>query len=147
MIRRWLPLLLDILAGGLFVYAGVVKASNPADFMREIDNYRLLSTWLASGVATYLPWLEVICGLAVMTGAWRESGRCVLVILMIVFMTALTTAWWRGLDIRCGCFGAGGSSTAQIGYGYLYMRDVGILAALCTAGLLRHLLKVKVADS
>jgi len=52
-----------------------------------------------------LPWLELVCGLSLLTGFWPESTLGVILLLMAVFLAATGQAWVRGLEIDCGCFG------------------------------------------
>ena len=47
---------------------------------------------------------------------------------MVLFMVGILQAWLRGLDIDCGCFGAG-DATAEPGmnYGLTLLRDAAFL--------------------
>jgi putative oxidoreductase len=110
--------ILRLLAGGIFLVAGVLKVLDPARFAADIDHFRLLKYFAVAPLALYLPWLEIICGLAVFAGAWRRSALGLLLALTIVFIAAIISAWMRGLDIRCGCFGA--ASTAPLAYDLLF---------------------------
>jgi uncharacterized membrane protein YphA (DoxX/SURF4 family) len=109
---NWLTRIPRLLAGGVFLVAGVLKVLDPARFAADIDHFRLLPYFAVAPLALYLPWLEVICGLAVLVGAWRRSALVLLLAMIVVFIAAITSAWMRGLDIRCGCFGA--ASTAPL---------------------------------
>jgi putative oxidoreductase len=113
-----LTCMLRFLAGGVFLVAGVLKVLDPARFAADIDHFRLLPYFAVAPLALYLPWLEVICGLAVLVGAWRRSALVLLLALTIVFIAIITSAWMRGLDIRCGCFGA--ASTAPLAYDLVF---------------------------
>jgi putative oxidoreductase len=113
-----LTCILRLLAGGIFVVAGVLKVLDPAHFAADIDHFRLLKYFAVAPLALYLPWLEIICGLAVFVNTWRRSALVLLLALTIVFIAAITSAWMRGLDIRCGCFGA--ASTAPLAYDLVF---------------------------
>lgn len=96
-----------LLLGGVFIYAAALKIADPAGFATDIQHFRLLPYPLTLGLGLYLPWLEIICGVSVLC-RWRE--RCALLLLAglcFVFSVALASAWYRGLDINCGCFGHG----------------------------------------
>ena len=94
-----------ILIGGLFIYAGVVKIVNPIDFARDIDNYKMLP-WPASvWLALYLPWLEILCGLALITRILYRGSVFIVTALMSLFIIVSIAAKARGLDVSCGCFG------------------------------------------
>jgi uncharacterized membrane protein YphA (DoxX/SURF4 family) len=92
-------------AGGLFVYAGVLKALDPASFADDIGRYRLLPFFADAPLALYLPWLEITCGLALIAGLARRGALAVLLALTALFTLALASALARGLDLDCGCFG------------------------------------------
>jgi putative oxidoreductase len=113
-----LTCLLRLLAGGVFLVAGVLKVLDPAHFAADIDHFRLLPYFAVAPLALYLPWLEIVCGLAVFVNKWRRSTLALLLALTIVFIVAITSAWMRGLDIRCGCFGA--ASTAPLAYDLVF---------------------------
>jgi putative oxidoreductase len=122
-----LACMLRILAGGLFVVAGALKAFNPANFAADIDHYHLLPYFALAPLALYLPWLEIICGLAVIAScAFRRSALVLLFALTVVFTGAVVSAMIRGLDISCGCFGAGSAMPLS----YALIRNVILLAML-----------------
>jgi putative oxidoreductase len=101
-----------LLLGGTFAYAAVLKLADPATFATDIAHYRLLPYPLTLAVSVYLPWLELVCAMAVLV-RWRERGAQALLLgVCVVFSLALASAWWRGLDISCGCFGHAGVATA-----------------------------------
>lgn len=98
---------IGIAVGAVFIYAGVVKALDPAQFAADIGNYRLLPIPAGAALALYLPWLEVVCGGALVFKQMYRGALIVLAALCVVFMGALLSAKARGLDIACGCFGNG----------------------------------------
>ena len=107
--RRFLPRTLEVLLALLFLYAGVSKALDPATFARDVENYRLLSALPSGALALYLPWLEILAGLALLLNRLRAGSLALLLALSAAFSVALASAWLRGLDISCGCFGSGPS--------------------------------------
>jgi len=116
-----------LLLGGTFIYAATLKIMDPAAFVADIDHYRLVAYPLAAVLGVYLPWLEVVCGLAVVL-RWRERGALVLLLtLCTVFSVALASAWMRGLDINCGCFGRG--TTANVPWALMRSLGFGGLSA------------------
>ena len=94
-----------ILIGALFVYAGAVKVIDPVAFARDIDNYKMLPWRTGVSLALYLPWLEILCGLALITRVFFRGSVFIVTSLMSVFIIASIVAKARGLDISCGCFG------------------------------------------
>lgn len=110
--------------GALFVYAGWLKARDPGVFLIGIRSYQMLPDPFAAWLSLMLPWVEIFAGLAVITGWLRRGGLLILNGMLVVFAIVLSLAWFRGLDIDCGCFGGGGKTTLVEGM----IRDVALLA-------------------
>jgi len=102
---RYLWRILDLIVGGIFIYAGVIKALEPVQFANDIDNYKTLPWFISVRLAFYLPWLEIVCGLALSFGFLYRGGLSILTALILIFVGATIAAKARGLDITCGCFG------------------------------------------
>ncbi len=121
---------LGLLVGALFVYAGVIKALDPAQFFADVQGYDLIP-WRAATVALafYLPWLEIIGGLAILVRPLHAAALLILSGLLLVFTVALALAWIRGLDISCGCFGG---DPHHPRYFLWLARDIGLLAVTLT---------------
>ena len=103
--REKMKRIVAILIGGLFVYAGAVKIIDPVEFARDIDNYKMLPWQPSVWLALYLPWLEIFCGLALITRVFFRGGVFIVTALMSLFIIASIAAKARGLDVSCGCFG------------------------------------------
>jgi putative oxidoreductase len=97
--------ILGVAVGGLFVYAGAVKALDPVQFGLDIDNFKILPWFVSVRLAFFLPWLEILCGLAVILRFLYRGGLSILTLAVLVFIGATVAAKVRGLDITCGCFG------------------------------------------
>ncbi len=100
-IRRFV----DVILGGLFIYAGAMKMLDPVQFAHDIDNYKILPWSAGVGLAFYLPWLEMIAGLLLILRVLYRGSLGILIALTSVFIVATIAAKVRGLDITCGCFG------------------------------------------
>lgn len=123
--QSWLRQVLALIFGGVFLYAGVLKLRDPALFLNDIRSFALLPDPYAAWLALGLPWLEVFAGLAVITGLGRGGGLLLLNAALVGFFIAIGSAWWRGLDITCGCFGGDASKS---NYTELFIRDSILLA-------------------
>jgi putative oxidoreductase len=95
----------DLVVGGVFIYAGVIKVLDPIQFGIDIDNYKTLPWFISVRLAFYLPWLEIFCGVALIFRFLYRGGLSILAALTSVFIIATVAAKVRGLDITCGCFG------------------------------------------
>jgi putative oxidoreductase len=120
-----LRFLLLLIFGGVFIYAGTMKAWRPMDFLEDVRSFALLPDPYAAILALFLPWVEIFGGIAVITGLGRKGGLLVLNASLVIFLAAILIAWSRGTDIRCGCFGGSGAATSN--YVELIVRDVVLL--------------------
>jgi len=124
---RFVWRIVEFIAGGLFIYAGVLKALDPISFAIDIDNYKMLPWFVGVRFAFYLPWLEILCGAAVITRKLYVGGLSILAGLTFVFIIASIVAKARGLDITCGCFG---HASKYLNFAGHLALDFALLAAL-----------------
>jgi uncharacterized membrane protein YphA (DoxX/SURF4 family) len=124
----WLRTGARILLGGVFVVAGVLKVPDPSAAVRAVRAYRILAEPLVAPVAFGLPVLEIAIGLALLAGVFVRTAAIASAVLLVVFIAAVGSAWARGLQIDCGCFGNGGQVAAgETAYPAEVIRDVGLL--------------------
>lgn len=105
--NRWFLLLVRLVLGAIFLYAGATKIADPQVFADSIASFRVVPTQLIGLLALGLPPMEVLLGLMLILG-WRVRSAAFCVgMLTVVFAIALGQALARGLEVDCGCFGAG----------------------------------------
>jgi uncharacterized membrane protein YphA (DoxX/SURF4 family) len=79
-------------------------------------------------VAFGLPVVEIAVGLALMLGVFVRTAALVAAVLLAVFLVGVGSAWARGLQIDCGCFGNGGQVAAgETAYPLEVLRDAALL--------------------
>ncbi len=118
------------LVGGVWVVAGVVKLADPAATVRAVRAYELLPESVVPLVGHGLPVLEILVGLCLLAGIFVRTAAGVSGAVLVAFVVGISSAWARGLQIECGCFGGGGGPTqnAAAAYPWDIARDVGLLA-------------------
>ena len=117
-----------VVLGGVFVVSGALKIPDPAEAVRAVRAYRLLPEALVAPVAFGMPVVEIAVGLALLAGVFVRTAAVAAAVLLIVFIAAVTSAWARGLQIDCGCFGGGGEVAAgETAYGTEILRDAALL--------------------
>jgi uncharacterized membrane protein YphA (DoxX/SURF4 family) len=127
---------LRVAVAAVFFTAGVMKIwdfkhghSATPDFTLAIQHYKILPWPDATIVlALYLPWLEVVAAIGVFVKRVALGAAAAMLGMTLVFLGALGSAWLRGLDIACGCFGMDEVST---NFPALMLRDAVLLAAVC----------------
>lgn len=100
----WLSLLTRMVVGGIFVFSSVEKTANPNAFALLIDNYRLFPHEVSLILASFLPWMELVCGMAILSGVGHRGGGLAAGTLTFGFTIAVVSGLLRGLDISCGCY-------------------------------------------
>jgi len=107
--------LLRLGLGGLLAVAGLLKLRDPSGFAAEIANYQLLPA-LAAYPAAILPATELVLGLSLMAAPapWRRAATVGVAILFVLFTIAVGSAYARGINIACGCFGGGGAAIGPL---------------------------------
>ncbi len=74
--KETIPLILRVLMGAWFVYAGGLKifGSGLDGFVVDIENYKLVTGGLAVAAAYIIPWVEVVAGICFMLGILRKGA-------------------------------------------------------------------------
>ncbi len=122
--RRWIEGVALVTLAAVFGVAGALKLAGPVVFADAIYRYRLLPWGASLVLAVYLPWLELICALALGIARLRRPAVAVMMGLCVLFLGALIAAKARGLELSCGCFG-GAASGSDLGQAIV--RDVVVL--------------------
>ena len=112
-----------------FVSAGYFKALNPAAFLMDVRSFQLLDDPWAAWLAMSLPWLEILCGLALVSGILLDGAILTITGMLAAFLAAILYSWHRGIDLQCGCFG---ENPDVSNYRELITRDVILLAIAIT---------------
>ena len=103
------------------------KIWDPAAFAEEVSYYHMLPMWGVNWMAIFLPWLELVCAVALLTGIGRRGANVLVILMLVVFTYAIGHAVHEGRDISCGCFGHG-EAAEHVGY-VAIGRDALMLAA------------------
>ncbi|MBS1516972.1 MAG: DoxX family membrane protein [Bacteroidetes bacterium] len=102
--NKYFLILLRLIVGGLFIYASLDKLYHQEEFSKAIYNYKFLPEIFINIFAIIIPYLELISGIFLVLGIFKRGSSFVITALLFVFIIALTQAYFRGLDISCGCF-------------------------------------------
>jgi uncharacterized membrane protein YphA (DoxX/SURF4 family) len=124
----WLATAARLLLGGVLLVAGALKVPDPAAAVRAVRAYQLLPEALVGPVAFGLPVLEIAVGLALLVGVFVRTAALASAALMVLFLVGVVSAWARGLQIDCGCFGGGGTvAPDETAYPSEVARDTALL--------------------
>ena len=127
--KEWLGLLVRLVTGGVWIYAGALKLPDPAQSVAAVRAYQLLPSSFVSPVGQLLPILEVVVGTLLVLGLLTRFAAVVSAGLFIMFIVGIASVWARGIEIDCGCFGGGGyDPDAMSKYPWEIARDAALLA-------------------
>jgi putative oxidoreductase len=123
----WLHRVLGVALGGIFLYAASGKILDPRPLVTIIWNYRILPAGPINLMAIYMPWMELVVGLALLSGFKRRSAAAWAVALLSSFTVALLINAARGIDVACGCFSTSAQDVQNAWL--LVLRDLPMLLA------------------
>ena len=103
----WIELIIRWLFGLTFVYASYHKIIEPAHFAKIIYGYYLFPELLINLIAIILPYMELLCGIALILGIYPRSALLILQVMLFSFIVALSINWIRGHNFDCCCFSFG----------------------------------------
>ena len=103
-----------LVTGGVWIVAGALKLPDPAASVRAVRAYDLLPEAIVPTVGHLLPVLEVVIGVCLVLGLLTRAAALISALLFLAFIVGIASAWARGLQIECGCFGGGGTSADAI---------------------------------
>lgn len=88
-----IPLLLARLGlGYMFIWMGLNKVGHPMEFLKQIHLYEMLPEspgLYMNATAIVLPWLEIICGLALILGVYLRGAALTIALMLAVFTPAI----------------------------------------------------------
>ncbi len=127
-ILPWAGLAARLLVGGVWLVAGALKIGDLPASVRAVRAYQLLPEAIVPAVGYGLPLFELILGTLLVVGLVTRLSAVLSALLQIAFLIGIISAWSRGLQIDCGCFGGGGFvADAAQRYPWEVARDVGLL--------------------
>ena len=103
----YVSLVLRVVVAIIFLYTGMIKLQNPGEFAVSIQNYQIIPVALTNLIAIILPWIEIFSGCLLIFGVYSRASAVILSILTGIFIIAMFSAYLRGLNIDCGCYGPG----------------------------------------
>ena len=97
--------ILQAAVGAVFLTAGALKSLDPVAAVLAVGAYDLVPPPLALAAGLLLPGLEVAIGAALLTRFLATGASALAALLSLGFLVFVVSAWSRGLDVACGCFG------------------------------------------
>ena len=87
----------------VFIIAAFEKIARPWDFGRAIFAYQLVNGYLISPTAIFMPWIEMFAGILLLFNKFTRPSAIILAGMNLVFIFAIASVIFRGMNIDCGC--------------------------------------------
>lgn len=88
--NRWLLLAMRLLLAAVFIYAALQKVGRPLLFADEIRMYGIIDHGpVLYLLAIVLPWIELLCGISLVTGLLMRGSALILAVVNVVFIVVI----------------------------------------------------------
>lgn len=113
----------------MLLVSGFAHIENSYRFYDTVLSYKLVGPNLGLWIAGYLPFLQVTLGIALLFDhRGRRVALALSTLLFAGFVFFQTSAWYRKLDISCGCFG--GNDDSMIGWRSIGVANFGLILSM-----------------
>jgi uncharacterized membrane protein YphA (DoxX/SURF4 family) len=127
-IQIWSVVLIRVVLGITFLFAGAIKASASEEFALALVPFSILPEAWTGTFAMALAITEIAAGLLILLPRVHRIGSAAILLLAILFIGVLTWALSNGLIVSCGCFG-GDETPSASAMQLAILRDIGIAGA------------------
>jgi uncharacterized membrane protein YphA (DoxX/SURF4 family) len=100
----WIELIARWVVGLLFVLASLHKILQPGVFAQIVYSYQLFPDFSINLIAIFLPFVELVAGLALVCGIYPRAAAAIVNALLVAFMVIIAINLTRGHAFDCGCF-------------------------------------------
>lgn len=135
-ILPWSVALTRVFLGGIFLYAGIVKASASEAFALALVPFTILPDSWIGAFAILLAWTEIAAGVLILLPRIHRVGSALILLLALLFIGVLTWALSNDIIVSCGCFGSDETPSAAAMQTAI-LRDLGIACAAACALVFR----------
>ena len=101
---EWLAVRTQLALGIIFVVAACPKLVDPPAFAKNIWQYAMLPDWIINLKALALPGVELVVGLALITGIHRRAGAWLALLMLVMFTAAIAFNIVVENPLNCSCF-------------------------------------------
>lgn len=91
--------------GIVLLVSGIPHWANPYYFLGAIYAYDLVGPGIGQAIAVVLPVLQLIVAVCLISRTWLDAAHLIALGMFGCFLTVQSLAYFRDLEISCGCFG------------------------------------------
>ncbi len=102
--NQWMELTARLILGVTFIYASYHKILASAEFAKLVYGYDLFPHETINLISITLPFIELISGIALITGIYTRAAALIITGMLIAFIISISINVIRGHEFDCGCF-------------------------------------------
>ncbi|MCG8551831.1 MAG: DoxX family membrane protein [Desulfobacterales bacterium] len=119
---------LRLFLGVTFISASWHKIVSPDQFATILYGYAVFPHQIINLLAIVMPFLELVCGITLITGIFKRSGLLLINAMLVSFIFLISFNLIRGHEFDCGCFSLAGTKGTWSSVSLL-VRDLVMLGA------------------
>lgn len=119
---------LRLFLGCTFIFSSWHKIVSPDQFAVILYGYAVFPHQIINVLAIVVPFVELICGLTLITGLLKRSGLLLINAMLVGFIFLISFNLIRGHEFDCGCFSLGETEGTWSSI-WLLVRDFVMLGA------------------
>lgn len=119
---------LRLFIGCTFIFASWHKIVSPDQFATILYGYAVFPPQFINVIAIIMPFLELVCGITVITGLLKRSGLLLINAMLVGFIFLISFNLIRGHEFDCGCFSFGNTKGLWSSV-WLLVKDFVVLGA------------------
>ncbi len=119
---------LRLFIGSTFIFASWHKIVSPDQFAAILYGYAVFPHQFINVLAIVMPFVELVCGISVITGLLKRSGLLLINAMLASFIFLISFNLIRGHEFDCGCFSLGDTKGTWSSV-WLLVRDFAMLGA------------------
>jgi uncharacterized membrane protein YphA (DoxX/SURF4 family) len=100
----WFLVCIRVVLGSIFLISAALKLASPVEFAQSISNYQVFGLIFSQWGAVLIPALEAILGIMLLSRFWLKETFILTLGLYLIFDVMILQAYFRGLNVACGCF-------------------------------------------
>lgn len=120
-----------LILGVTFIYASYHKILAPAEFAKLVYGYDLFPHNTINLIAIIIPFIELMSGIALITGTFPRSVSLIIMGMLIVFIIVISINIIRGHEFDCGCFSLATNQNANSAFYILGRNFILLIMGIC----------------
>jgi hypothetical protein len=102
---RFFDGIISWMIGMALIFSAVPHLGNPYFFLGSVYAYQMLAPGLGQIIAIILPVMQLLVAVCLIGRVFLNAAHLAAFVMLTTFVVVQSTAFLRGLNISCGCFG------------------------------------------